>query len=200
MKHVEFISLSPYHRREKILDGAARIFAQKGYDAVTTLELSEAVECSESSILQIFHTKTRIYDALFEEWKQAVQKAGKIKIIGGSAYKTLQNYFNKQTTGIPLNNRETRPFLEEAVYSRLTDNARAHMYSVLQAVPDFVTSTLQPVIELGQKQGEIIEGNPEQLAFLLYSLLWGAKSLAPLYPRYARVTFKDIEYIFLKRE
>ncbi len=199
MKNTEFISLSPYHRKEKILDVAAKIFAEKGYDAVTTLELAQGVGCSESTLLQIFHTKSKIYDALFEEWQQQVPKIAHLKIVDGSAFKTLQHYFNKQINGIPVSSREMRPHLEAALYSRLTGNSKEKMYSVLRHIPDFVQYTIQPIIEMGQQQGEFVDGNPGQLAFLYYSILWGLKYASNIFPQYNVLSFKDFEYIFKKQ-
>jgi len=44
-------------RRAQILDGAAKVFAEKGYHAATTREIAEAADVSEGSIYHYFDSK-----------------------------------------------------------------------------------------------------------------------------------------------
>ena len=80
-------------RREQILDAACELFAEFGYSGTTTKQLAEKVGCSEAIIFRIFPTKEAIFEALFEEWKQADIAPEYLEIIDHSAMKTLEAFF-----------------------------------------------------------------------------------------------------------
>lgn len=53
-------------RRQGILEAAARVFAQKGYDRATTREIAAEADVSEGTIYNYFRNKQALVDALVE--------------------------------------------------------------------------------------------------------------------------------------
>ena len=197
MTNGDFIKLDAYHRRERILDAAAELFAEKGFDAVTTMELSAAAGCRETLLLNMFRTKNEIYNTLFEEWKVQTQKPAPIKIMNNSAIDTLRNFYNKQTAKMFARSPTMRPNLESALFSRLTDSSRVKMVGVLRSAPDFVSTVIQPVIEFGQSNGEIVNGDSAELACIFWGIIWGEKIQKADLKRQT-LPFTAIQYIFSK--
>ena len=53
--------------REKILDTAIQLFAEKGFNGTTTKEIAEAAGVNESLIFRHFSTKRELYGAIIEK-------------------------------------------------------------------------------------------------------------------------------------
>lgn len=196
MNNAKFVRLDTYHRRELILDVAADLFAEYGYDSVTTLQLAETVECSESSLFKLFPTKSHIYDALFNEWATMVQELPVIPIEGNSAVKTLRKFFNIYRTRTISLHSHMRPRLESAIYSRRTGGYNHRIHAILAKQPEFVSACLTPIMEFGQKNGEIRDGDPYTLALFFWTLLWGEFRL--WYSKDYQIPFQNLQHIFLK--
>lgn len=174
MKNSEFRKLDNSNRRETILDFACELFAQKGYDAVTTMELSLTIGCSETMLLSIFPTKSEIYNTLFEEWRLIISEPPSLEIINGSSLDTLEKYFNDFTSRRFKRNYEMRPNLERALISRTTGGAKKRMYDAATAAPDFITNAVLPLIKAGQEKGEIKNGDPTELSNFFWAMTQGA--------------------------
>lgn len=198
MSNQMFVRMDTYHRRERILDVAADLFAEHGFDGVTTLELSEAIGCSESSLFKLFPTKEEIYKALFREWATAVQEALTIPIEGNSAIKTLRKFFNYYRTSSVSLHANMRPRLESAIYNRRTGDYLPKIHSILAKQPDIVTTCLAPIFAFGQKNGEIREGDPVVLASIFWNILWGETLLA--YNDSYQLQFQTFAYIFTPKK
>ena len=196
MNNAEFVQLDTYHRRERILDIAADLFAEYSYDAVTTLQLAQTVGCSESSLFKLFPTKDNIYEALFCEWAAAVQELPVIPIVDNSAIKTLRRFFNAYRTRSVSLHPNMRPRLESAVYSRRTGDYNHRIHTILSKQPEFVSTCLTPIFEFGQKTGEVRDGDPLMLATLFWGLLWGEFRL--WYNDSYQISFQNIQSIFIK--
>jgi AcrR family transcriptional regulator len=64
MKAVKHDRLSAEARREAIVHAAAPLFADKGFDAVTTREVAEAAGVSEALLYRHFDSKAALYEAI----------------------------------------------------------------------------------------------------------------------------------------
>ncbi len=56
-------------RRVEILEAAARVFAEKGYDATTTKDIAEAVDMGESTLYNYFANKREVLVAIIDRKK-----------------------------------------------------------------------------------------------------------------------------------
>ena len=62
----------PDVRKQEILDGAIRLFAQKGYDKTTTSDIAKALNISQGLCYRYFPTKEAIYDAALEKYADMI--------------------------------------------------------------------------------------------------------------------------------
>ena len=194
-------------RREQILDAACELFAELGYSGTTTKQLAEKVGCSEAIIFRIFPTKEAIFEALFEEWKQADIAPEYLEIIDHSAMKTLEVFFvwimkaENFSMGQLIRTGWRRKDLGRAVMSRSGEEKWGNAYrEVLRQSNDVVRVTLAPVIRFGQQNGEIKDGDPELLSEFFWSIISGLVAIRKNYPdRYIEPQFSDIASLLSPR-
>ena len=75
--------------RGRILEAAARLFAEQGYEATSTQQILEAAGTSRGALYHHFETKQAIFEAVFERVsKEAITRASR-GAARGSALETL---------------------------------------------------------------------------------------------------------------
>jgi len=104
-------------RREQILDGAWRLFAQKGFRGTTTREIAKRLGISEALMFKYFPTKAALYRAIIhkrmngsEEMlfpKEAISSKSDHQV-----FKTILSYLIKKNTEDPT-------FMRMLLYSAL---------------------------------------------------------------------------------
>ena len=156
-------------RRDQILDAACRLFAESGFDKVTTKALAKEAGCSEALLYRYFPSKDKIYDALFEEYVQAQKEQAVLELINDSALKTLQAVYESLTNQDfdRKTEKTVRPGLYLAVQNRPSCYDR-----VRQAVMDgndIVMNSIVPVIDYGKSSGEITS---KKDSVILGKLFW----------------------------
>lgn len=65
-KHMKGDSMKKTDTKERILDGALKLFAQKGYEAVGVAEIAEAVGIKAPSLYKHYKNKRAIFDSIIE--------------------------------------------------------------------------------------------------------------------------------------
>lgn len=186
-------------RREQILDAACALFAEFGFSGTTTRQLAEKVGCNETIIFRIFPSKEAIFEALFDEWKQADINPEHLEILDGSALKTLEGFYQKMLNakhfeaGQLIRAGWRRSDLGRAVTSRNGEEKWSTAYhEVLRYSNDVVRTTIAPVIRYGQQKREIKDGDPILLAELFWCMVCGVFSVKQNYPdRYIEISFDD---------
>ncbi|WP_067927673.1 TetR/AcrR family transcriptional regulator [Alicyclobacillus shizuokensis] len=157
-------------RKEQILAAAAEVFARNGYVGTRIDDIASAAGISKGLIYHYFGGKEEIFNTLIE----------------GATHGTIRLY--QQAFGLPGAAVERLRWLIEQVVTGLVE--QPHMFMVVlqafvsDAVPqearDLVStvaaktgSIVTQFIAEGQKNGEIVQGDPEHLAFLLGSCIQG---------------------------
>ena len=142
-------------RRELILDAAARLFAEYGFDHVTTKQLAKESGCSEALLYRHFASKDEIYGALFQEFCQMAEEPSRIELVDGSALASLKAFYNSIVLRIDMLPKEKlfRPCLFQAVLNRPSNSAA--IAEAMRQGSDVLQDALIPMIELGKEQGEI---------------------------------------------
>ncbi|MBN1937651.1 MAG: TetR/AcrR family transcriptional regulator [Anaerolineae bacterium] len=83
-------------RKREILDAAARIFAEKGYDAATTREIAEAADLAEGTLYNYYGGKREILLAILDETQAVVdamfEQAGPLETREDAAALVEQGY------------------------------------------------------------------------------------------------------------
>lgn len=187
-------------RYEQILDVSCRLFAEYGFDSVSTKQLAAELDCSEALIFRHFPSKEAIFEALFEEWKQAQKESFSIPIINNSVLASLGAQYDaliarswERTTSAKY-----RPFLTQAMMGR--PSYTEQIAEVIVNTEDIVTASIVPVIELGKQTGEITSSvDSTILGKTFWTLTVGSAYIFQLFPHSAAsepLPFEQIAFIF----
>jgi AcrR family transcriptional regulator len=190
----KFVRMGNEKRSKQILETACRLFANKGYDAVTTKEIAKATNCSEALIFRYFPTKEIIYQELFDEWKAGMKDPIILEMVEESALKTLEKFYMDITGNKFVKGTKISPKLEGAIYSRVSKHKE--IIKVIENSPDMVKDTIEPVILKGQETGEIKAGSSSLMAQTFWTLIAGewyiSRNFAGVHPKLSFEYIKGI--------
>lgn len=185
--------------RQKILQAAELLFAQKGYDATGVADLCEASGVSKGAFYHHFPSKQSVFLALLEDWLRQLDEQLQF---------TLRNYSNIPEGLINLA-KSTGPIFEGS-----NTRARIFLEFWIQATrqPEIWQATVEPyyryverftqLIQESQKQGDLSlrEGiDPKIVSRTILALALGMLLQAFFDPQgeeWSDVTGKSIEWLF----
>ncbi|WP_197029199.1 TetR/AcrR family transcriptional regulator [Alicyclobacillus macrosporangiidus] len=165
-------------RKEQILAAAAKVFARNGFVGTRVDDIASAAGVSKGLIYHYFGGKEEIFNTLVD---RAVR--GTIHLyqhafgLPGSAAERLRWLIEQVVVGLSEQPYVFMVVLQAFVSDAVPQEAR-HVISTLAAE---IRSIVTQFIADGQKDGEIVQGDPEHLAFLLGSCIQGlavAKTMA----------------------
>lgn len=178
-------------QRARILDGAKKVFAQKGM-AATMAEVAAAAEVSQGLAYRYFANKEALFNELLEQAIQAgIAAIPRILEMPGTPGERLAFLIERAWNG-----RREHPELYELMYQMLYDESAPDSIRTLverqgQAFLD-VTRTL--IIE-GQATGEVAVGDPDQMVTLVLVSLDGLSRWALRGPEQFGKHFPDASLI-----
>jgi AcrR family transcriptional regulator len=152
--------------KQHILSEAAKVFAKKGLANTKISDLAEAAGVSQGLLYRYFDDKEDVFIALLERAISGVIQYG---------------YTSIKQTGTPMEKlnwltaQVLKGMSEEPVYFQLISQAMAlsgRLYATLEKLGTFI-QMLRELISEGQKLGEIVKRNPDQLVLLYLSCLFG---------------------------
>lgn len=160
-------------RREEILSTACHLFAEKGYDAVSTKEISTAIGCAESLIFRYFPTKNAIYEALYEEFYETLKAPF---VVPPLEKETGREWLDRFLTLMPDYKRKLgRPGLQEAVYSRV--KSKLLFYKAYADSSDVVEDLLIPIFERGKADGSLPTSDSKKAACFFWTIYLGMNTV-----------------------
>lgn len=174
-------------QRAKILDGARKVFAQKGM-AATMAEVAAAAEVSQGLAYRYFTNKEAIFNALLEQVMQvALTGMPRLLEMPGTPGERLELLISRAWNG-----RREYPELYQLLYQMLSDEATPHNLRELvgkqgQTYQDVVR---QLIVE-GQATGEVAEGDPDQMVTIVLVSLDGLSRWALREPEQFKKNFPD---------
>ncbi|MBK8901857.1 MAG: TetR/AcrR family transcriptional regulator [Anaerolineaceae bacterium] len=132
-------------RKAQLLEAAAHVFSQKGYEKATTKEIAEYADVSEGTLFNYFATKRELLIGVAKAYANEV--AADIESVQGESFEDMlaQLAANRFRRG-----RERRLFMLFLYESRL--NADVHQYYVQEAlhqIIDALEQRLKALIEAG---------------------------------------------------
>lgn len=159
--------------KEKILTAALNQFAENGLFATRIQDIAEKAEISQGLLYRYYASKDDIYVEIINEALEKMSSAtielismpasGKNKIL-----KATEAMYNTIETSERY--RQTCRLITEAANSEaIPESAKAAVFEKR----DQPYQLFSKIIEQGQQEGDIIEGEPYELAVLFWSLING---------------------------
>lgn len=156
-------------KKNRIIEAAVMVFAQKGYASATVADIAARAEIGKGTIYEYFASKEDLFFAVFEWFKMQTGAAVKVNIahLGGSAAKRLQalsdslmDMWAKIEDVFTL----TMEFWAASSSSQMQDRFKESFRQMYQEFRSIVNSLIREGIERGEFRPDI---NPEPIAAAL---------------------------------
>ena len=178
-------------QRAKILDGARRVFAQKGM-AATMAEVAAAAEVSQGLAYRYFANKEAIFKALLEQVMQtALATMPRLLEMPGTPGERLEFLISRAWNG-----RREYPELYQMMYQMLSDEATpVNLRELVGRQGQIYQDMVRQLIVEGQATGEIAEGDPDQMVTIVLASLDGLSRWALREHEQFKKNFPDVGII-----
>lgn len=166
-------------RRQQILDVSLDMFVRHGYTGTSTREISKAIGISSGLMFHYFKSKEDLYLAHLETARDAVRMIEEYLQMALAPIEIFREIADALLSYFAVSPTTAKVFLlaKQALYADyLTDNMKNAVKNIN------ITDELVPVIEAGQKAGEIKSGNPRALALCFLSSVESAAENAVCFP------------------
>lgn len=166
-------------RREQILDIALDLFIRKGFYGTSTREISKTAGISSGLMFHYFDSKEALYLALLKKALSGVNIAeqfGEMPMSPLQVFKKIAAFTLESFAAHPSSVKMFALVKQAMVGDFLNDEMKGVLGSMN------LIENMVPLIEAGQKQGEIREGNALSLALCFFSGLQGVAEMLACYP------------------
>jgi AcrR family transcriptional regulator len=159
-------------RRKQILSAAVKIFAVRGFANTKISDIASAADLSYGLVYHYFKTKDDIFTELITQahnhFTEALEHAGEYE---ASPLEKIRAF--TETVAPQEPNEEnayfTNMILQAHISAVLPETIKLMIDKTISKHNEIISS----LIVEGQKLGQIIDGDPQQLAFTHYSMLCG---------------------------
>jgi AcrR family transcriptional regulator len=165
------------NKQAKILDVAAELFLERGYDAVSLDDILERVGGSKTTLYSYYGGKEGLFAAMVQ--RMAEEKVGPFLDLDPAQLdpKAGLNAIGRRFMTL-VNNREGREFYRMMIAEAERFPALARTF--YEASPAVILREVRRNLEYWQKQGLLREGNAEALAIQFTGMLLGTFSTQTL--------------------
>lgn len=161
--------------RNRILECAADLFAEKGYTAVTMKDVCEAAGLSRGGLYRYFGSTAEMMILLMRtEQQQASQAMAQEQEERKSAVRMLDTFLMHNYHF--MNSQRGRLELAMNQFAQSDDQGRKENQRRISSA----VSRTAAIIRIGQEEGSFRAGDPEQLAYHVIMAIGGLRSVASL--------------------
>ena len=160
---------SQMDKKDRIIEAAARVFAQKGYAGAAVADIAVEAEIGKGTIYAYFDSKENLFFTVFEWYMMQTGGAAKVSIshLGGSAAQRLEA-LSDSIMGVWDDIKDvftlTMEFWAASSSSQMQDRFKASFRRMYQEFRGFVVSLIHEGIEHGEFRPDI---SPESVAAAL---------------------------------
>lgn len=176
--------------KQRIVNSARELFAQKGYFAVTMKDICIAAGISRGGLYAHFSSTSDIMQRIIEqEQKDAIDAFLSAKARGISAYNIISGFLNKRAN--ELSNKDI------SITGAINEFARSgekELATVSKRASDAV-DILSEMIKLGQQEGTLRETDPRRYACSMLWLIEGMNSHAQIIGMDSETAFKHLLFV-----
>ncbi len=179
-------------QKERILSAALPVFAQKGLAATKMADIAAAAEMGYGSVYHYFPDKEAIFTALIQQMMQgSIQHTQEALAMPGTPWERLQWWLSHTMIWVRKHPEITLFITQVLTNEQEHRELRQLAYQLSRAAQ----SELRQLIVEGQEAGQVVSGNPDQLAMAVPSCLHGLAIEATFDPDRAREDFPDAEML-----
>jgi AcrR family transcriptional regulator len=179
-------------QKKRILSAALPVFVQKGLAATRMADIAAAAEMGYGSVYHYFPDKEAIFTALIQEMIQSsIQHAQEALALPGSPWERLQWWFSRTITWVRKHPEITLFIAQVLTNEQEHRELRQLVYQLSRAAQ----KELRQLIVEGQEAGQVVSGNPDQLAMAIQSCLHGLAIEATFDPDQTREDFPQAEML-----
>jgi AcrR family transcriptional regulator len=159
-------------RREQILSAAIRIFARRGLAATKIGDIAAAAKLSHGLVYHYFESKEKVFIELvnraMESATESVKMVDAMPLEPLEKIKTISEYVTRSI----YEDEESAYYFLLMVQAYVSDANPEEIRTLIRDVfrPDII---MQKIVEEGQKQGTIYDGNPGDYSTLYWSAIQG---------------------------
>lgn len=180
-------------RHEHILRAAARVFARKGLAATTIAEIAAEANVSHGLAYHYFASKEEIFRQLITRAMQGTERIlREANARGGTVTERLRWLINEMIEGVKDSTDDMLIVQQAAISEAVPPDVRG----LVLHEPPILLEILSGLLCEGQRSGEIIAGDPDQLALLLLSCIQGIFSDSALHLDQYRVEPETLLHLF----
>lgn len=179
-------------QREKILDAARKVFAQKGRSA-TMADVATEAEVSQGLAYRYFASKEVLFRTLVE---QQIESGDRLKSrlfqLSGTPGERLDFLISSM-----VNSRREEPELYQLLYQLIQDETLPPgLKEKLQERGRLVQNVLRQLIVEGQATGEVTQDDPDQLVVAVIACIQGLwQGMVQVEPEEVRKHFPEAKII-----
>ena len=159
-------------RRTQILSAAVKIFAVKGFANTKISDIAFAADLSYGLVYHYFKTKDDILTELITQAHNHFTGAlGHVSENDASPLEKIRIFTEMVAPQEP--DEEVACFANIILQAHISARLPETVKSIIDKTISKHNEVISSLIIEGQKLGQIIEGDPQKLAFTHYSMLWG---------------------------
>lgn len=157
-------------RRQQILDAAIPLFARQGFDPTSVSQIAREAGLSHGTIFLYFTTKEALFHAaVMEPLTIAEEQYQRILLGEGTPLERIRRMIREQLFLFARRNSSVR-----LVQSVLAQAERfPDLVQEIHAFSGRYADLICPLIEEGQRRGELAPGEPRSIAFAYFAYLNG---------------------------
>lgn len=180
-------------RKEQILYAAANVFARKGLAATTVTDIAAAAGMSHGLLYRHFASKEDVFAAVVEQALDMTKRLVQAALAQpGTPWEHLCWITTHLFPGEPLGKRPE--YFLVVLHALTNEDVPAHVREQATQQGDLIYEVIHQFILEGQETGQVISGNPEQLATLYLSCVQGLV-LRAAFSRRPGSTFPTMEAV-----
>ena len=157
-------------RRRQILDAALKVFAAKGLAATMMSDIAAASDLSYGLIYHYFHDKEELFITLVERALQGAWRLSEeILTQPGTPWERLYLLCAGMLEGA----RSTPEYFRIIVQAQLSETPSSAVRALMHQYGEPFWANITELIREGQEAGQVVEGDPRELANILNAVIQG---------------------------
>lgn len=157
-------------RRRQIMDAALKVFAEKGLAATMMSDIAAAADLSYGLVYHYFHDKEELFITLVERALQgALRLAEEIHTHPGTPW----DHLYLLCAGMLEGTRTTPEYFRIITQAQLSESPSSAVRTLMHKYGEPFWINITELIREGQEAGQVVEGDPRELANILNAVIQG---------------------------